>query len=101
MKGCLLFVLLLVSSVISDAKDTKACTVNDFAFGGGNILVSGSHNLQDNWEACQASCQAITNCHFWTWFKPDYSGSGKKFCELKFEDGGIPLEGAISGPRNC
>ena len=34
-----------------------ACTINDFAFGGGNILVSGSHNLQENWEACQASCQ--------------------------------------------
>ena len=76
MKGCLLFALLFVSAVVSDAKDTKgniiilgtsssnitrimflACTINDFAFGGGNILVSGSHNLHENWEGCQASCQ--------------------------------------------
>ena len=77
------------------------CTINDFAYGGGDILVSGKHNIQSSWEDCQTSCQAITDCHYWTWFKPDYNGNGKTYCELKFEAGGIPLPGTISGPRSC
>ena len=28
--------------------------MNDYAYGGGDILVSVFHNLQDSWEACQA-----------------------------------------------
>ena len=75
--------------------------MNDYAYGGGDILVSGFHNLQDSWEACQQSCQAITDCQYRTWFKPDYDGNGRNYCELKFENGGIPLPGAISGPRIC
>jgi hypothetical protein len=79
----------------------KACTEDNFAYGGDDILINGVHNLQNSWEACQISCQAITNCKYWTWFKPEYDGDSKNFCLLKFADGGIRLEGAISGPRNC
>ena len=78
-----------------------ACTIDNFAFGGGDILISGFHNLQPSWEECQKSCQAITNCQYWSYFKPDYDGTSKNYCELKFEDGGIPLPGVISGPKNC
>merc|ERR1711997_741599 len=82
-------------------KGLKGCTINDFAYGGGDILVSGKHNLQNSWEECQKSCQAITDCNYWTFFNPDYNGNGRNYCELKFEAGGIPLPGTISGPRFC
>ena len=95
------FLLFLLFSIIMISHGHCACTMDNWAYGGGNILVSGFHNIQMSWEACQQSCQAITNCKFWTWFKPDYEGDGQNFCELKFEDGGIPLPGVISGPRFC
>ena len=79
----------------------EACTINDYAYGGADILVGGHFNLKESWEECQKACQEITGCNNWTWFKPDYSGNAKKYCELKYEGGGIPLPGAISGPKNC
>ena len=42
--------------------------------------------------------QAITDCLFFTYFE---TGASQGYCELKFEAGGIPVAGAVSGPRVC
>ena len=42
--------------------------------------------------------KAITDCMWFTYFK---SGASEGYCELKFEDGGIPVADAVSGPREC
>ena len=72
----------------------KACTINDFAFGGGNILVSGSHNLQDNWEACQASCQVNLN-PVYSWNDYCILGTSKNQISPHFSR---PLPIVVSGP---
>merc|ERR1712018_167302 len=99
MKSSIIFSIGILLLAISYSE--AACTTDNYAYGGGDILISGYHNIQPTWAACQASCQAITNCKFWTFFKPDYEGSSKNYCELKFEGGGLPLPGCISGPKFC
>jgi len=93
--GCVTFTT-AVAAVKSETLLLSNCFINDFAYGGDNILVSGTWNVKESPEECQQSCQAITGCKVFTFF------SSNGYCELKFGGGnGLPLPGSISGPRNC
>ena len=75
--------------------------LEDVAYGGGNeILVSGRYNIQPTWEACQITCQGITDCTHWTWF--EVSSTAELNCELHHSDSfPLPVPGALSGEKNC
>merc|ERR1711997_108536 len=95
----LLLSALVIATCVQGKPQVKAnCFTEGFAYGGEDILTAGWHNIKNSAEECQASCQAITDCRFFTYFA---SGPSQKYCELKYQDGGIPVEGAISGPREC
>jgi len=92
--------VVLVLAALAQAKpQSKAdCFTVGLAYGGEDILTAGWHNIQASPEACQTSCQAITDCKFFTFFT---SGDSEGYCELKYDDGGIPVPEATSGPREC
>jgi len=93
----LLFIILAIKVSVSEAgiSSPRDCFIPDYAYGGDNILVSGKYNVKDSAALCQQSCQAITNCQFFSF----YESTG--YCELKFGGNGLPLPGVISGPRHC
>merc|ERR1711894_681879 len=81
----------------------KGCTKENFAFGSGDILVSGEYNLHDSATDCQQACQLITECQYWTYYT-DAVTEKPNYCELKHsddEDADYEMEGAISGPKVC
>merc|ERR1712001_791622 len=90
--------IVLAAMVQGKPQATADCFTDGFAYGGEDILTAGWHNIQPSPEACQTSCQAITDCRFFTFFK---SGDSEGYCELKYDDGGIPVPEAVSGPREC
>ena len=94
--NCTVLLSLLYVSLPSSGQDD--CVQRDIAYGNSDILVGGFYNSQDSWEACQASCQAITDCRYWTWFE---TGTSARYCELKTANSALPLPGAISGPKDC
>merc|ERR1712018_1121142 len=95
----LVFSAVLLAAVAQGKPQAKAdCFTIGFAYGGEDILTAGWHNIQASAEACQISCQAITDCKFFTFFT---SGPSQGYCELKYADGGIPVPEATSGPREC
>merc|ERR1711944_85301 len=91
----LVFTAIALAAMVQGKPQAKA---DCFADGGEDILTAGWHNIQASPEACQISCQAITDCRFFTFFK---SGDSEGYCELKYDDGGIPVPEAVSGPREC
>jgi len=81
----------------------EGCTIENFAFGSGDILVSGEYNLHDSATDCQQACQLITECQYWTYYD-DTVTDKPNYCELKHsddEDADYEMEGAISGPKVC
>ena len=82
---------------------SEGCTKENFAFGSGDILVSGEYNLHDSATDCQQACQLITECQYWTYYT-DAVTDKPNYCELKHsddEDADYEMEGAISGPKVC
>ena len=82
---------------------SEGCTIENFAFGSGDILVSGEYNLHDSATDCQQACQLITECQYWTYYD-DTVTDKPNYCELKHsddEDADYEMEGAISGPKVC
>lgn len=51
------FGVLLAIAMASPTKED--CFINDFAYGGEDILVAGFHNIKNDAVECQASCQVI------------------------------------------
>ena len=54
--GCVAFTT-AVAAVKSETLLLSNCFINDFAYGGDNILVSGTWNVKESPEECQQSCQ--------------------------------------------
>jgi len=94
-KIAVILCVLVSLRLVEPAAIESNCFMVDFAYGGDDILVSGKHNVKDSAQACQQSCQVITNCQFFSY----YVSNG--YCELKFGGNGLPLPGVISGPKNC
>ena len=70
------------------------------AFLSGNILIGGRVNNKTDDLGCQLSCQAITNCAYWTFF---YQGGSLGYCELHDGVDSFPVDlaDAVSGPKFC
>ena len=78
------------------------CAIEDFAYAGAAILVGGQYNLQESEDACQLSCQGITNCNNWTFFTEAVEGGNQGYCTLHYEvQGSLNEPGTISGPKFC
>merc|ERR1712018_931999 len=94
----LVFSAVLLAAVVQGKPQAKAdCFTVGFAYGGEDILTAGWHNIQASAEACQISCQAITDCKFFTFFT---SGPSQGYCELKYADGEYLFQKPPLDPEN-
>merc|ERR1712241_1487548 len=73
--------LALVAFAQAKPQTKVDCFTDGFAYGGADILTAGWHNIQASAEDCQTSCQAITDCLFFTYFE---TGASQGYCELKY-----------------
>ena len=55
--GCVAFTTTAAAPLKSESLNLRNCFINDFAYGGDNILVSGTWNVKESPEECQQSCQ--------------------------------------------
>merc|ERR1711860_80656 len=98
MKFTLLFAILLACLAYSQA--SVPCATQSFAIASDAILVSGKYNVQLSDEDCQASCQAITDCTYWSWFTSSHP-TAPNYCTLHYSITGIPQAEVTSGPKFC